>query len=53
MVLANPRSCGRWLACKSRYLARVLLEGRDLHGLAESERARLLGLVLTERGGCG
>ena len=27
----------------------VLLEGRDLHGLSESERARLLGLVLTER----
>ena len=27
----------------------VLLEGRDLHGLGESERARLLGLVLTER----
>ena len=27
----------------------VLLHSRDLHGLTESERARLLGLVLTER----
>ena len=27
----------------------VFLEDRDLHGLTESERARLLGLVLTER----
>ena len=49
MVLANPRSCARWLACKSRWLARCFLEDRDLHGLTESERARLLGLVLTER----
>ena len=49
MELANPRSCARWLAYKSRWLVSVLLEGRDLHGLTESERARLLGLVLTER----
>ncbi len=55
VCLLGPNGAGkstlmRTLAGLQKPLAgEVLLEGRDLHGLTESERARLLGLVLTER----
>ena len=55
VCLLGPNGAGkstlmRTLAGLQKPLAgEVHLEGRDLHGLTESERARLLGLVLTER----
>ncbi len=55
VCLLGPNGAGkstlmRTLAGLQKPLAgEVLLEGRDLHGLTERERARLLGLVLTER----
>ncbi|MCY4604136.1 MAG: ABC transporter ATP-binding protein, partial [Gemmatimonadetes bacterium] len=55
VCLLGPNGAGkstlmRTLAGLQKPLAgEVLLEGRDLHELTESERARLLGLVLTER----
>ena len=55
VCLLGPNGAGkstlmRTLAGLQKPLAgEVLLNGRDLHGLTESERARLLGLVLTER----
>ena len=55
VCLLGPNGAGkstlmRTLAGLQKPLAgEVFLEGRDLHGLTESERARLLGLVLTER----
>ena len=55
VCLLGPNGAGkstlmRTLAGLQKPLAGdVLLEDRDLHGLTESERARLLGLVLTER----
>ena len=55
VCLLGPNGAGkstlmRTLAGLQKPLAgEVNLEGRDLHGLTESERARLLGLVLTER----
>ena len=55
VCLLGPNGAGkstllRTLAGLQKPLAgEVLLQGRDLHGLTESERARLLGLVLTER----
>ncbi len=55
VCLLGPNGAGkstlmRTLAGLQKPLAGdVFLEGRDLHGLTESERARLLGLVLTER----
>ena len=55
VCLLGPNGAGkstlmRTLAGLQKPLAgEVLLEDRDLHGLTDSERARLLGLVLTER----
>ena len=55
VCLLGPNGAGkstlmRTLAGLQKPLAGdVFLEGRDLHGLTESDRARLLGLVLTER----
>ena len=55
VCLLGPNGAGkstlmRTLAGLQKPLAgAVLLEGRDLHGLTERDRARLLGLVLTER----
>ena len=55
VCLLGPNGAGkstlmRTLAGLQKPLAgEVFLEGRDLHGLTESERARLLGLVLTEQ----
>ena len=55
VCLLGPNGAGkstlmRTLAGLQKPLAgEVLLQDRDLHGLTESERARLLGLVLTER----
>ena len=55
VCLLGPNGAGkstlmRTLAGLQKPLAgEVLLKDRDLHGLTESERARLLGLVLTER----
>ncbi len=55
VCLLGPNGAGkstlmRTLAGLQKPLAgEVLLKGRDLHGLSERARARLLGLVLTER----
>ena len=55
VCLLGPNGAGkstlvRTLAGLQRPLAgQVLLKGRDLHALGEGERARHLGLVLTER----
>ena len=55
VCLLGPNGAGkstllRTLAGLQKPLAgEVILQGRDLHGRPERERARLLGLVLTER----